>query len=77
MFSLCVFSLYHKERGSLHKRPIEPLSDEEYNKHLFRLRSAPDSYGKYKQGYVIPEYEDVIHRRNKTNPTRIDVSINV
>ncbi|XP_064632936.1 uncharacterized protein LOC135491169 isoform X2 [Lineus longissimus] len=39
------FNVYHKERRSLSKRPIQPLTSEEYGTHLFKLpQFYPESY---------------------------------
>ena len=76
VLSISLFSVYHKERQNLHKRHINPLSDEEYNTHLFRWRSAPDAHRMYKYGFAVPSYDE-IHQYNEQTAmyNRLDVPV--
>ena len=54
------FSVYHKERPRHYKRHIEPLSDVEYSRHLFRWPTQPvgSAYqvpGNMCKGVSLPE----------------------
>ena len=51
-------SKYHKERPRHYKRHIEPLSDVEYSRHLFRWPTQADHYsimlGSNALAYQVP-----------------------
>ena len=56
------YSVYHKERSLMWKKPIFPLSEEERDNHLFRIPDDP------KRFRILPELTQSLNERSLTQP---------
>ena len=69
-------SVYHKERGNLYKRKINPLTDNEYDTHLFKWPTDLDLKNKFgltdgemPKYYIIPDIGEFKESRHVTQDT--------
>ena len=52
-------SVYHKERGSMYKRHIPPLTDKQYDTNLFRWPSQQEYTIQFPRSYAMPDPRDI------------------
>lgn len=65
------YSVYHKERAKMWRRPIVPLTDDERDNHLFRIPDDPKRFP------VLPELSQSLDGRSATQPQITKSSENI